>query len=46
MKAKQLTREEMAAKMVGQIINIVLTIAGASACIYGIIIWAQRNCNF
>lgn len=43
MKTKQLSHKEEAAKMVGFIINLVITLAGGAFCIYGIALFVQRN---
>ena len=43
MKTKQLTREELAAKKVGAIINLIITLGSAAFCVTGIILFAIRN---
>jgi hypothetical protein len=43
MKTKQLTREEIAAKRIGAVINLIITLGGAAFCVTGIILFAMRN---
>ncbi len=45
MKTKQLTHEQEAAKMVGFIINLVLTLAGGAFCVYGIALFLSPICG-
>jgi len=41
----QRSNEEKAALIVGKVFNIILAIAGATTCIYGVITWIQHH-NF
>jgi len=46
MRTQQYTKEELAAKRVGALINVVIAIAGAGFCLAGIFMWGQHNLNF